>query len=54
MAFEGGEFLHELCSQALMETDPRKLVVLLSEINVILTEVLNEVNRVLPNNEYVS
>ncbi len=54
MAFEDREFLHELCSQALIETDPRKLVILLSEINLILTEVLNEVNRVLPNSEYVA
>jgi hypothetical protein len=44
--------LHDLCSQALEEKDPNKLIVLLTEINDILTGVLSEVNRVLQNCEY--
>jgi hypothetical protein len=44
--------LHDLCSQALEEEDPNKLIVLLTEINDILTGVLSEVNRVLQKCEY--
>lgn len=44
--------LHDLCSQALEEKDPHKLVVLLTEINDILSGVLSEVNRVLYKSEY--
>jgi hypothetical protein len=44
--------LHDLCSQALAEKDPNKLIALLTEINSILTSVLSEVNRVLRKNEY--
>lgn len=44
--------LHNLCSQALVEKDPNKLIVLLTQINDILTDVLSEVNRVLRSNEY--
>lgn len=44
--------LHDLCSQALEEKDPNKLIVLLTEINDILTGVLCEVNRVLHKSEY--
>jgi hypothetical protein len=44
--------LHDLCSQALKEKDPNKLIVLLTEINDILARVLTEVNRVLYKSEY--
>lgn len=46
--------LHDLCSQVLVEEDPNKLVVLLTEINDILAGVLNEVNRVLDTHEYLN
>lgn len=46
--------LHDLCSQALEEKDPNKLIVLLTEINDILTGVLCEVNQVLHQNEYLA
>jgi len=46
--------LHDLCSQALEEKDPNKLLVILTEINDILTGVLSEVNRVLHQNEYLA
>jgi hypothetical protein len=46
--------LHDLCSQALEERDPNKLIVLLTEINEILSGVLSEVNRVLHKNEYAA
>ncbi len=39
--------LRQLCSRALAEKDPRKLVVLFSEINAILYDVLVQVNQVL-------
>jgi len=44
--------LHELCSQALAEKDPHKLIALLREINDVLARVLTEVDRVLQKNEY--
>ena len=44
--------LHDLCSQALAEQDPNRLLVLLTEINDILAGVLSEVNRVLSSNDY--
>jgi hypothetical protein len=44
--------LHDLCSQALEEKDPNRLIVLLTEINDILARVLSEVNRVLQKSEY--
>lgn len=47
MAAETQGRLHDLCSKALEEKDPNKLIVLLNEINDILIAVLREVNRVL-------
>lgn len=54
MAAKAHGRLHDLCSQAVDEKDPRRLIVLLTEINEILTIVLSEVNRVLGKNEHLA
>jgi hypothetical protein len=54
MAATAHRRLHDLCSQALEEKDPNKLIALLTEINEILVAVLSEVNRVLQSNEYAA
>jgi hypothetical protein len=43
--------LHELCSRALIEKDPQKTVVLFTEINGILSEIVSQVNHVLREKE---
>jgi hypothetical protein len=43
--------LHELCGQALVEKDPQKMVVLFTEINDILFEIVAQVKHVIREKE---
>lgn len=45
--------LHKLCSRALRETDPQELATLLTEIDDILCETLDELNAMLKDVEQV-
>jgi hypothetical protein len=52
MEIKSRDHLHELCSQALVETDQGKLLDLFEEINEILSQTLLEVDRVLSRAQY--
>jgi len=43
--------LQELCARALIERDPEKMVVLFTEINGILSEIVSQVNHLLQEKE---
>jgi hypothetical protein len=45
--------LHKLCSRALAESDPQELAVLLSEIDDMLSETLDELTMMLKDVEQV-